>query len=392
MRIAVDLSNLRTSGTRVYAQGFFPAIAKLLGPGDELVIFVPKNFIRMAHVPAAERVRFVENSSFRIVPLRILWQLFVLPGILKKMAAEVLFSVYDIGPAHAPCPVVLGIRNPNPITFAERTVNYSPAVRTKGYVHRWLVRAAARNAGALIFPSSYAAEKIGPLLGVTPEKCKIVYHGLDTEFWLGTGDPSQELPAPLKVSDSYVLFASKFYPQKRAELLLEAFRMWRRRYGRTEFKLVCCGEDPHSHLAAGLIRRIRSLHLENDVFIPGVVERPVLRALYRHATLFVMPTVLETFGFPYIEAMASRIPLICADIEVAREICGSAAYYFRPDDLEDLVAAMEVPFHDEVLRAQKLAQGAERAGNFSWQREAGETLACIKATARREFRENALLA
>jgi glycosyltransferase involved in cell wall biosynthesis len=62
--------------------------------------------------------------------------------------------------------------------------------------------------------------------------------------------------------------------------------------------------------------------------------------LYQHALAFVLPTTVETFGHPYAEAMASGSPLIAADTEIAREICGNAATFFPAGDVEGLVSAM----------------------------------------------------
>jgi len=42
-------------------------------------------------------------------------------------------------------------------------------------------------------------------------------------------------------------------------------------------------------------------------------------------------TVLcESFGFPLVEAMGARLPIVAADTPVNQEVCGKAAIYFPP--------------------------------------------------------------
>jgi glycosyltransferase involved in cell wall biosynthesis len=279
--------------------------------------------------------------------------------------------------------MVLSVRSVNPILSAEGSLK-STLLKMKVSLHVFMVRCSCRAAAVVIFPSFSAAARIGNLLGVAPAKRRVIYHGLDTEFWIDRQTERAKLPRELSPG-RYLLFASKLYPFKRAPLLLDAFRIWRRRHGRNDIRLVLCGEELDSPETTEIRAKITALGLTSEVYLAGVVDRPLLRTLYRHAGVFVLPTVLETFGFPYVEAMASGIPLVCADIDIARELCGDAAYYFRADDTEDLVAAMEHAMTDPE-RARKLAGGFDRAREFSWRKEAQNTLECLREAAARQDR------
>lgn len=385
MRIALDLSAVQTTGTRVYSLGFLSALAKLREPEDEFIVFAPKAIQDLVGPLVGKDYQFFGTSALSTVPYRLWWQQLVLPQLISSLKIDVLFAAFDLAPWRCGCPIVLCIRNPNPITLVTRKASLSWADFLKRHMHQFIVRGSCYRASALVFPSHYAANAVGDLLGVPREKRKVVNHGLDVEFWLDADQSHTELPAQFGLtSGKYILFASQFYPQKRAGLLLEAFHGWRQSFGRTGYKLVYCGEDVNSTRTEELRRRIKVLGLETDVKLLGIVDRTTLRKLYRDACEFVLPTVLETFGFGYVETMASQIPLVCADIEVAREICGDAAYYFQPDDRDSLIAAMETALQHPATRTRKLAIGVERARNFSWRKEAEETLACIKAAAHGE--------
>lgn len=49
------------------------------------------------------------------------------------------------------------------------------------------------------------------------------------------------------------------------------------------------------------------------------------------------PSREETLGLPYIEAMLLEKPLLVANTEIAREICGTYAEYFTLDDMDSLI-------------------------------------------------------
>jgi len=153
MHIAVDVSAVRLPGPRVYCAGFLPALAGLLNAGDELTVFGPDDIEGIVCPLVGPRIRFVGNPMLKRVPARIWWQQFTLPGLLKSIRADVLFEPFDMGPWHGHCPMVVGIRNPNPVILDGGVVAMTRQERMFGRVHKFLVSNACRRAKLLIFPS-----------------------------------------------------------------------------------------------------------------------------------------------------------------------------------------------------------------------------------------------
>jgi glycosyltransferase involved in cell wall biosynthesis len=75
--------------------------------------------------------------------------------------------------------------------------------------------------------------------------------------------------------------------------------------------------------------------------------------------------------------MAAGIPLVCADIGVARELCGDIPYYFPSDNESGFVEALELAVTD-ANKKSRLRAGVEHAKIFSWQREAQETMEILR--------------
>ena len=70
------------------------------------------------------------------------------------------------------------------------------------------------------------------------------------------------------------------------------------------------------------------------------LERPQLAALYRRASVVVLPSDREGFGLPVVEAMACGTPVIASDIPALREVGGTAAIYVPPGDVDRWVEAL----------------------------------------------------
>ena len=72
-------------------------------------------------------------------------------------------------------------------------------------------------------------------------------------------------------------------------------------------------------------RTDQGIFMRQDIFRPS--EMPLL---YNCSTLFLYPSLRESFGLPVLEAMACGIPVITSDIPALREIAGDAAIFVDP--------------------------------------------------------------
>ncbi|MCK5080942.1 MAG: glycosyltransferase, partial [Candidatus Moranbacteria bacterium] len=113
----------------------------------------------------------------------------------------------------------------------------------------------------------------------------------------------------------------------------------------------------------------------SDLIFTGYIDNEELPVLYEQAEIFIFPSLYEGFGLPLIEAMISKTPVICSDIECFQEIAGDAARFYKAQSQQDLQKAMlEVIMKPEVK--EKLVQkGTKNATKYSWEKSARETLA-----------------
>ena len=110
-------------------------------------------------------------------------------------------------------------------------------------------------------------------------------------------------------------------------VLLEMFHAFRRR--RPDATLVRVG-GALTHAQTRLAER---LDIVNAIVQLPFLERRQLAALYRRASVVVLPSDREGFGLPVVEAMACGTPVIASDIPALREVGGTAAVYAPPGDV-----------------------------------------------------------
>lgn len=376
MRIAIDLSAVKTTGTKVYCHGFLPALAQL-ALGDDFLVFLPPEVATLldGRLPAHFQQHIVNDADK--VGRRLLWEQSGLPKELLAWRADVVFSPFDIAPVAAPCPVLLAVRNPTPLLLAKPFVE-SRGEFVKGYMHHLLAYLSCRKAQLIFYPTRFAARVLGDKMSVPAQKRAVVNHGTDYDFWSAEQEPTAILRHYGLESQHYVLFVSQCYPHKRPDVLVEGFASWQRKTGRDDYRLVLVGGAPAPAFAQKLRRQIQTLGLDKLTLLLGHVPGAHIPVLYQQAAAFVLPTIMETFGHPFVEAMAAGAPVICADTEFAHELCGDAALYFPADEAEHLAVVL-----DQVLSQRERATtlgmaGRERARLFSWEREARETLELMR--------------
>ena len=112
------------------------------------------------------------------------------------------------------------------------------------------------------------------------------------------------------------------------------------------------------------------LGLGDSILVLPHVDRVVLAAVYRRASLVLLPSEREGFGLPLVEALACGTPVVASDLQVLREAGGAAAAYCPVSDTEAwnecIIGLLRLrddqPHEWNQLKASGLAQAAK----FSW--------------------------
>lgn len=164
----------------------------------------------------------------------------------------------------------------------------------------------------------------------------------------------------------FLLYVGERGHYKNFRRLLEAYSRWPRR---EEVSLVVAGrqwsEDEQRCLSASGIDHLVRLRTQ-------VGDRS-LGQLYSTAIGFVYPSLFEGFGIPLLEAMACACPIVASRIPSTIEVAGEVPIYFEPQELDDLVAALDAVV-GEGRESKRTRAGIEWAKRYSWDKTARQTL------------------
>src|SRR5690242_12820499 len=147
---------------------------------------------------------------------------------------------------------------------------------------------------------------------VSPERVTVVHNGVHPSCSRLPDPAADDDAARLLPDDSggavWVLNVGSVAPRKRIDTLLRVFAAIRRNIPQARLVRVGGGFTPAQlHLA-------RELNVENAVLVLPSLPRNILAAVYRRATLLLLPSEAEGFGLPLNEALACGCPVVASDI------------------------------------------------------------------------------
>jgi glycosyltransferase involved in cell wall biosynthesis len=163
-----------------------------------------------------------------------------------------------------------------------------------------------------------------------------------------------------------ILHVGSTIARKRIDLLLRIFATVRREL--SPVRMIRVG-GPFIPTQRELIHQ---LNLPPDsVRVLPFLDHEVLAAVYRRATLAVLPSEAEGFGLPLLEAMACGTPVVASDIPALREVGGPSATYCRVGDMSGWADAILSLLRERRERPQcwseRAAAGARWATRFTWE-------------------------
>jgi glycosyltransferase involved in cell wall biosynthesis len=177
-----------------------------------------------------------------------------------------------------------------------------------------------------------------------------------------------------------ILHVGSTIPRKRIDVLLEIVAGVRRTI--QSVKLIHVGGvfTPAQRTLAG------TLGISNALVELPFLERPLLAALYRRASVLVLPSEREGFGLPVVEAMACGTPVVASAIAALREAGGDAAIYCRVGDVprwvEVVTDLLRWRESDPAAWTSRQTAGIVAAARFNWNTYASEMTALYKKTGR----------
>ncbi|KKP85961.1 MAG: Glycosyl transferase, group 1 [Candidatus Roizmanbacteria bacterium GW2011_GWA2_35_8] len=109
----------------------------------------------------------------------------------------------------------------------------------------------------------------------------------------------------------------------------------------------------------------------------GFVPDFDLIKLYQQATLNILPSRDEGFGFSYLESSQLRVPSLLSNIPVLKEVSGGNAIFFKPEFPEDIAEKIKKLFNDKKLHKEMGDKSYQRSLFFSQEKFKKEFLSIL---------------
>lgn len=362
-RVVINAVAARMGGAATHLPNFLETAGRRY-PDDAFIACVNSEW-RLPALPP--NVRLIDVGALRNRVAHAAWDQWGIARVAVRERADVLLSLLNFGPIRSPVPHVVLERNPVYFCpFHLATLGRVRALEVSAI--RALAHAVMRGARRVVTPSAAMREMIRAYCPDLPiEKFCVIPHGFgDAAFRAGLPLPSG---AAAQMADSHgvrLLYVSHAASYKGIELLLEASRVLRDDAGVPATTWLTIAREDWPEGFPRYTAFITRHRLEAHVRLLGRIPHGAVHRVYEAADLFVYPSLCESFGFPLVEAMASGLPIVAADLPLNREMCGDAAVYYPAREPDALAREIARVARDERLREALGAAGRIRARQFSW--------------------------
>ena len=175
--------------------------------------------------------------------------------------------------------------------------------------------------------------------------------------------------------NSYLLFLGRLVPEKRPELLIEAFKELD-----TGKRLVIAGGASDT---SEYEKQLRSMAESDErILFTGFVTGNTLAELYSNACCYVLPSDVEGMPMSLLEAMAYGRCCVTSDIPECADVLAGTGVIFPRGEKDALRIVLETLLAEPV-RVQRLGAAARErvAREYGWDSVVGKTLGIYEGNA-----------
>lgn len=342
----------RPTGLGVYALNLIRALD---AQGERLLVYTSSPELVNAprasieRVPASLRPERGTLGHLR----RLLWVQTGLRWRVRRARPRLLLNLMPEGILAPSIPQVTTVYDLLPL-------HYPTEYPRQQYYFRHYVPAVLRASRAVIVISQSTRRDVERFYGVPSEKIHVVMAGYDSDRFTPDGAAADVVTAP------YALYIGNVMPHKNLLRLIDAFALVA---DRVPLTLVLRGSGKARHVRA-LHQRIDALRLRDRVDWRPYVPAHELPALYRGASMLLLPSLYEGFGLTALEAMACGTPVIASNVSSLPEVVSDAGLLVDPGDAESMAAAMTRIVEEGGLAKELQERGLVRVRLFSWEKTA----------------------
>src|SRR5436190_9275827 len=323
-------------------------------------------------------ITFVDVSWPESQPaIRVAWEQFVLPSLLRQKRIDILHSPVNVLPATLPgnCATVITLHDLAFLRFPELLT------RAKRIYHNTFTVRSMKRATQLITVSDSTKHDAFELVDIPLEHMQTVYPCIDEHFSnVVDSEKVSHLREQHGSGEGFILYLGTLEPRKNLPMLIEAYHLLRQQHNIRQKLVIAGGKGWHYDT---IFAKVQELGLQDVVLFPGFIADDERALWYQAASVFAYPSLYEGFGLPVSEALACGTPVVTSDVSSMPEAGADLALCVNPHDVAAMSHALQRSLIDEQLHDRCRSEAPAIAQRFSARIMVEQTIRVYEQAAQR---------
>ena len=368
MRIGIEVQRIfrkKKHGMEVVALELIKQIQKL-DVQNEYILFAKDDADRDCILPT-DNFKIKTFSSYTYAD----WEQFQLPSNVKKSKLDFLHCTCNTAPINPPVPLLLTLHD---IIYLEKVDFKGTAYQNFGNLYRrFVVPKVVEKSKMVITVSHFERQTILERLKLPEDKVKVVYNAVNERFKDHFSKEEKDaFKRKYQLPENFLLFLGNTAPKKNTANVIRAFADY---CNQTKDIVPLVILDYDKALVEEMLSKLGMSQYFKWIVFPGYISPSEMPLMYSSCTLFLYPSLRESFGLPILEAMGCGAPVITSNTSSMPEVAADAALLIDPFKYEQITEGIAKVLSDDGLRNGYKQKGKLRATQFTWEAAAKDILA-----------------
>lgn len=276
------------------------------------------------------------------------WYDYQLPRIVKKQNADLWLALDGLCSLRSRVPQLLFVTD----TGFSQPGNSLPGKQSALYRRR--MSASLQKARLLATLSEFSKTQLIEKYKGAPEKIRVCYPAPDPVFHPVDWEQKEKIKEKYAEGREYFLFSGAIDPGNNLHQLLKAFSVFKKRQ-KSNMMLLIAGPTTDGYTQ--FTEDLRNYKYRHEVKLPGELPVTEMALVTAGAYALVQPLPYRDYAWAIPEAMLCDVPVLAGKNSVFPELCGEAALYADPSDINDIAQNMMLLFKDETERDRLIGAG-----------------------------------